>query len=304
VGITQSRAQKFWDIEVEDDPHLFALASGVLTHNSNGMPESVNDRPTKNHEYVFLLAKSERYYYDREAIAEPVKQASFERAKRGYTANHKNMDVSGVPPGHTINSLHKARANGEGYPMPATKNKRTVWTIPAKGFPDAHFATFPKSLIRPMILAGCPPKVCPKCGSPYVRITEKEFIPQEDVSLERGIKGAPGQKPQYEENQWGGVPRGSIATKTTGWQPTCKCEEAGEPMPGTVLDPFMGSGTTAIVAKENGRNYMGCDLNLEYVEMANKRLSKPTEVDMFTAFGIPTNSSSPEHLSYNNRTKR
>src|SRR5690606_17113741 len=74
VAIRRSRARQFWDIGVADEPHLFALASGVLTHNSkpNPMPESVTDRPTKAHEYIFLLAKSERYYYDAEAIKEPL----------------------------------------------------------------------------------------------------------------------------------------------------------------------------------------------------------------------------------------
>lgn len=283
------------------------LRSDIIWHKTNSMPESVNDRPTNNHEYVFLLARSSRYYYDREAIAEPVKHSSFERNNRGYTSNHKNLNGNGVPPGSNIHSMHKARANGEGYAMPAKKNKRTVWTISTKGFPDAHFATFPIDLITPMVLAGCPPKVCPKCLSPYERIVEKTFIPQEDVSLERGIKGAPGQKPQYDENRWEGYQRGSIATITTGWQPTCSCEENNNPIPGRVLDPFMGSGTTALAAKENGRDYLGCDLNPEYVEMANKRLAKPIEVDMFNALGfaipIKSKSSVTEQMSYNGNTK-
>ena len=126
----------------------------------------------------------------------PVKDSSIARANRDVSDHHKNMKI----PGQSPHSMHQARANGDGYPATAMKNKRTVWTLPTKGFPDAHFATFPKALIEPMILAGCPPKVCPKCLSPWERQTEQEFIPQQDVSTERGIKGAPGQKPMAEEN--------------------------------------------------------------------------------------------------------
>ncbi len=268
------------------------LRSDIIWNKTNCMPESVNDRPTKSHEYVFLLAKSQKYYYDREAIAEPVKTSSLERPNRAVSNDHKNLDAKGLPPGNSTHSLHKARANGDSYDMPATKNKRTVWTIPAKGFADAHFATFPEDLIEPMILAGCPPVVCKQCGSPHTRIIETVFVPQEDVSIERGIKGAPGQKPQYEDNQWDGVPRGSNRTKTTGWQPTCKCAAGTEP--GRVLDMFMGSGTTGLVAMKNGRNYLGCDLNADYVKMAQDRLAQPIEVDMFTSAAIPTNCSVPE----------
>lgn len=227
------------------------LRSDIIWHKTNATPASYKDRPTKTHEYVYLFAKSQRYYYDWLAIAEPCK-------------------------GETI----------------ATKNKRTIWATATSRFTDSHFATFPEALIEPMVLAGCPSKICTNCGSPHIRVTEKEFMPQEDVSLERGIKGAPGQKPQYETNQWDGVPRGSTLTKTTGWQPTCDCNASSEP--GIVLDMFMGSGTTAIVAKKNGRNFIGCDLNTDYVVMSDKRLAQPIEVDMFTANAIPTNSPVPE----------
>lgn len=159
---------------------------------------------TISHEYIFLLTKSSQYYYDNEAISEPVKDISIARMNRAVSKHHKNMKI----PGQSPHSMHKARANGEGYNMPTRKNKRSVWTVVAKGYKEAHFATFPEKLIEPMILAGCP-------------------------------------------------------------------------IDGIVLDPFMGSGTTAIVARNNGRHYIGCDINADYVELAQQRLSKPYTPDMF-----------------------
>ena len=117
VRIGSSRARQFWDIGVAEEPHLFALASGVLTHNSkpNAMPESVKDRPTKSHEYIFLLTKSEKYYYDYEAVKE-------------------QSDAGGGP-----------------------RNRRSVWSINTAPFPEAHFATFPPALVEPCIRAGSKP---------------------------------------------------------------------------------------------------------------------------------------------------
>lgn len=272
------------------------LRSDIIWQKTNGSPASYKDRPTLAHEYVFLLAKSKHYYYDWLAIAEPVKQSSIERLNRGVSDNHKNMNIPGQKP----HGMHKARANGENEPAYAQKNKRSVWTTSTGKFKDAHFATFPEKLIEPMARAGCPIKVCDTCLSPWTRITKKTFIPQEDVSPERGIKGGPGQKSEPQESNREGQPRGTTHYKTVGWQPTCKCTPAPT-VPGTVMDIFMGSGTTALVAKKNGMNYMGCDLNTEYVEMANKRLSVPTQTDMFHGDKIPTvikNSSVTEHSSY------
>lgn len=172
VKIQKSRCREVYDVTVEDDPHLFALASGVLTHNSNPMPESVKDRPTKAHETVFLLAKSQRYYYDADAIAEPVSPGSLARLQRGVSENHKYVDGA---PGQERHTISRPRANvrkqdalgkrtytgfNERYfsgDLPKTRNKRDVWTVSTKPFKGAHFATFPPDLIKPMILAGCPP---------------------------------------------------------------------------------------------------------------------------------------------------
>lgn len=121
-------------------------------HKPNPMPFSGTDRTTLAHEYVFQLAKSETYYYDKWAIAEPVKGESFERASRAVSNTHKNLHI----PGQTQHSMHRSRANGDGYEMPELANKRSVWTINVGGYSGAHFATFPEELPETCILAGCP----------------------------------------------------------------------------------------------------------------------------------------------------
>ena len=117
------------------------LRQDIIWHKPNPMPESVRDRCTKAHEYVFLLSKSERYHFDADAIAEPAIGADRVRADRfggnKYTEGVKHSD-------------------GSTFTGSATRNKRDVWTIPTKGFKGAHFATFPEALVEPCILAGCP----------------------------------------------------------------------------------------------------------------------------------------------------
>jgi DNA modification methylase len=128
------------------------LRSDIIWAKPNPMPESVTDRPTKAHEYVFLMSKCPRYYYDSDAIVEASDGRSWH-------------DVTGPPrtdvPGQTKQDGHGRRHVGfnERYfagPPPATRNKRTVWTIATQPYPEAHFATYPEKLVEPCVLAGCP----------------------------------------------------------------------------------------------------------------------------------------------------
>jgi DNA modification methylase len=152
------------------------------------------------------------------------------------------------------------------------RNRRSVWTIATEPFPGSHFATAPTALVEPCIKAGTSERgCCPACGAPWKRDIEKEFVPQDDVSEERGVRGADGQKPMDESNQWEGFPRGTTSSETLGWSPTCKCP-AHDPVPCTVLDPFLGSGTTALVADRLGRNCIGIELNSEYAKLARYRI--------------------------------
>ena len=243
-------------------PHRVAIAlqddgwwvrADIVWAKPNPMPESARDRPTRSHEYIFLLAKSRHYWYDDVAVSEPAKYAN---DPRGSRADRRRGVVS--------NSMH-GKGTGE------RRNKRDVWSVNTVGFKGAHFATFPPKLIEPCILAGCPDKVCATCGKPWKRLVERTFVPQPDVSIERGVKGASGQKPMDETSGWDGVPRGTTRVETVGWAPACKHE--GEPVPGVVLDMFAGAGTVGLVAKRLGRSYLLNDLSPAYVAMAQERIA-------------------------------
>ncbi|MEN5115863.1 site-specific DNA-methyltransferase [Luteimonas sp. TWI662] len=165
------------------------LRQDIIWHKPNPMPESVRDRCTKAHEYLFLLSKSARYRFDYEAIAE--------KAMGGKPGNTRATKGGRAYEGGA--SEHRTAANLHNIGARETRSKRSVWTVPTMPFREAHFATFPEALIEPCILAGTP---------------------------------------------------------------------AG----GVVLDPFMGAGTTAVVAERLGRQWIGCELNPEYAEIASRRL--------------------------------
>jgi hypothetical protein len=270
VEIRHSRARKFWDIAVEDDPHLFALASGVLTHNSNPMPESVTDRPTKAHEYIYLLSKEPRYWYDQEAIRE---KANYD-GRKDTRLKGSNKYKESVIPGQ---KAHTYAAQGwERWPnqtedgCPA-RNKRTVWHVNTRGYPEAHFAVFPPELIEPCVLAGCPPTVCDKCGAPYVRDVESQSRYEK-----REPAHAPNNAPtKVDSTGW----KPPIITDN-GFKPACECGHGTTP--GIVLDPFAGSGTTGAVAVKHRRRAILIDLSENYAELQKDR----TQVQITLPIGI------------------
>jgi site-specific DNA-methyltransferase (adenine-specific) len=179
------------------------LRSDIIWYKPNAVPSSVKNRPTTDHEYVFLFAKSKDYYYDIDAIREPHVTFSPESKMKGGR-NHLNNAENGTPEQGKyagISNLHSGRWDQAFHPL--GRNRRTVWEIPLSKSRDAHFAVFPDKLVEICILAGCP---------------------------QRGI----------------------------------------------VLDPFLGSGTTAVVAQRLGRSFVGVDSNPEYCEIARQRLHQPT----------------------------
>lgn len=121
------------------------LRSDIIWHKPNPMPESVLDRPTKSHEYLFLLSKSAQYYYNHTAIREPAADTGRESGRDG-----RKEEVSARPPGSNPRTLKRLDYSQTG------RNKRSVWTIPTEAFAGAHFATFPRALVDPCVLAGCP----------------------------------------------------------------------------------------------------------------------------------------------------
>lgn len=128
------------------------LRSDIVWHKPNPMPESVKDRPTSCHEYIFLLTKSKSYYYDADSITEPI--TCPERYGHRYDGKPYNEQTSD-PKGGGFRGKGGIKKRIEG-PVPQSRNKRDVWTVPTHGYTDAHFATFPPNLIRPCVLAGCP----------------------------------------------------------------------------------------------------------------------------------------------------
>ena len=173
------------------------LRQDIIWHKPNPMPESVQDRCTKAHEYIFLMSKSQKYYYDNESIKERAIHAG---EQRSFNSPKKAMrNVNG--------NISTGNEHPDALPVEVSelKNKRSVWTVNPKAYAGAHFAVFPSDLIEPCILAGAP-------------------------------------------------------------------------VGGIVLDPFMGSGTTAQVAQNLGRQYIGCELNPAYMELQNIRTAQQSLV--------------------------
>jgi DNA modification methylase len=215
------------------------LRQDIIWHKPSPMPESVVDRCTKSHEYIFLLTKSKNYFYDNMAIME---------------------DAVGKPSGERVEGGTK-------------RNRRSVWTIATKPYKGAHFATFTPELPSICIQAGCPEKVCSKCGAPWKRVVEKTPATS---------KLCPKTQSAHEARGGTGEPTGTVGksgsgridgyVKTIGFEPTCECN--AETSRGVVLDPFGGSGTTAEVATNLNRDAILIELNPKYVEMAKERTAQ------------------------------
>jgi len=248
------------------------------------MPESVRDRPTKGHEYLFLLAKGKKYYYDKWAVVE---EASWERWGKQTVEKYEGTGTStGWMRTRSREKLQEKAKTG--------RNLRSVWTINPQNYKGAHYAVFPEALVRPCILAGTSEAgVCPECGMPWKRVmkrgerTRQHWAPGTDRKTEvaKGRHGDTSVLTTGYKYQYG----------TIRWQPTCSCliydnasyggpNDVGEmpqepyppsPIPATVLDPFAGSGTTLLVAGELNRNAIGLDLSYSYLhDQASERLGK------------------------------
>jgi DNA modification methylase len=184
-----------WALAFALREHGWYLRQDIIWHKPNPMPESVTDRCTKSHEYIFLLSKSPKYYFDHAAMLEPAKYDN--RKQLGRNPSKKYLKDS---TGLTVQGLSKGGYRWQETNGQFVRNKRDIWSIPTKPLKEAHFAAFPPDLVRACIAAGCP---------------------------EQGI----------------------------------------------VLDIFMGAGTTALVARELNRNYIGIELNPDYIKIAEKRLN-------------------------------
>lgn len=242
------------------------LRSDIIWSKPNPMPESVRDRPTKSHEYIFLLTKSARYFYDADAVRE-------EQTGNAHLRG-KGLTPKSAPMGHGIRANDSYHVATSKYvEVPGGRNRRTVWEITPQPMPEAHFATFPEALVEPCIMAGTSERgACPECGAPWRRVVEKGG----------GTTGA-----SWHDHS-NDLRRGQIAPpsatfkdyyrRDVGWQPSCTCD-AEDPVSCVVLDPFGGSGTVAKVARDLGRSSISIELNPTYVEIAKKRLRINEQLD-------------------------
>jgi DNA modification methylase len=233
------------------------LRQDIIWHKPNCIPESVKDRCTKAHEYVFLFSKSKDYYFDPDAIKEDSVR-DWSTAGGSILNRTGRLGLSGRNEDSTES---KTYSHDEGL----YKNKRSVWSVPTKPFTEAHFATFPEDLIEPMVKSATSEKgVCKRCGKPWVRNIKAEPVDKEDrkgVHLVGDGEGACGST--YN------IPHQKAKREFLGWIPTCEC--VVDVKPAVVFDPFCGCGTACLVAKKLGRDYIGCDINQKYIDIANGR---------------------------------
>jgi DNA modification methylase len=274
------------------------VRSQIAWCKKSAMPESVQDRPSSAWEPLFLLAKSARYFYDNAAVRED--SVSDHGSGNGYARPERLS--------YADNNGARGQAN-PWLPNGTGRNIRNYWLLGAEPFPAAHFAVFPSEVPRRAILAGTSERgCCPDCAAPWRRLMERtsHSLP---VERRNGRAGHAGKPPQ--QSGWFWTPP---ELRATGWRPTCKhydfryltefrqarsvrkrrqrmvsgdwwrrvrrrpAPAAWPTRPATVLDPFVGSGTTVLVVDKLGRHGIGVDLSLDYIDMADDRIVESDRV--------------------------
>jgi DNA modification methylase len=230
------------------------LRSDIIWSKPNPMPESVTDRPTKAHEYLFLLSKGPRYFYDADAIREPHIFGGARQSEGAW-----GQDEAGRIGPDGAQHLH-------GHP--SGRSKRSVWTVATQPYAGAHFATFPPKLIEPCVLAGSPPKCCGVCGAPWRRVVERG-----ELSERRSNPGQSAHLTPQGYNREGSSRCGiRVGDRDLGWEPTCAHDD-DDTGRSRVLDPFAGAGTVGVVCGWHGRDFTGIELNPAYADMARERIA-------------------------------
>jgi DNA modification methylase len=231
-------------------------------HKRSCMPESVTDRTTRSHEMVYVFSKSARYYYDAEAVKEPMSAAGIARYAYDF----------GGPKFEALHEQRGLQVVGKREPSPTGRNLRSVWSLSPEPFAGGHYGVFPTEIPKRAILAGTSERgCCPTCGAGWARIIERtgyNGAGRADETVYTGLAyGNPQSAPRGPARNFG-----EPASITTGWRPACSCPPA-EPVPAVVLDPFAGAGTTLLVADRLGRDGIGIELNHDYASMSARRVT-------------------------------
>jgi DNA modification methylase len=228
------------------------LRSDIIWHKPNPMPSSVADRCTSSHEYVFMLSKSARYFFDGDAVREEPKPWNAGR----LSAPSAHESHTGTDVGYVQRRTQYAEVKGA--------NRRDVWTIGTEAYSDAHFATFPRELPAICVRAGTSEAgCCSACGASRVRVrtaAEGGTIGKGDWNKHDGAQDVRRGKRHAMRGDHAEIPYSPPLT--IGFEPSCACD--APTVPSVVLDPFMGSGTTAEVAESLGRRWTGYELNPAY----------------------------------------
>lgn len=236
----------------------------------NALPSSVEDRPGTATEYVFLLARSPDYFYDRVAVQLPSSEPDRIRADRigGNKHNATKHSDGSIFQGVEERNRRDADWWFESWQgLYQEDDEPLALPVNLTSYHGAHFATWPPKLVLPMIQAGTSQHgCCPTCKAPWHRLVEK----QRTATRPGGNTKVRGRASKEIGNR--DPARHVTVLRTTGWQPTCKCPDH-KPEPCVVLDPFTGSGTTGQVALEQGRQFLGCELNSDYLALIRERLN-------------------------------
>lgn len=254
------------------------LRNVIIWHKPNAMPSSAKDRFTVDFEYIYFFVKRKKYWFEQQR--ESLKESGWDQWSKKY-----NVGIGGKR-----DAPQKIQQNQEYIPInPLGRNKRTVWRIPTKPNPEAHFATFPPNLVKPMIKSGCPEYICKECGKPREKIIEKGKTYYQ-YCKDNKLKWSKDAKSSRDDNQfpWDTKLSGQAHKEFRDKNPDilkgysdCGCEAKYKP--GIVLDPFAGVGTTLKEAWKLGRNYIGFEISKEYCEIARKILD-PTKNYRLTDF--------------------
>jgi len=269
---------------------------------SNPMPESAKDRPSRAHEYMFLLTKGPKYFYDAYAIMEAVTGNAHSRGEGvNPKANGRNsrMVKERTPRAGPDGKANKPNASKWNVKQNASfsvavrhvvgqRNKRSVWTVAVAPFRGAHYATFPPRLVAPCILAGTSARgCCAKCGAPYKRIVQKEVTGETEAWRQQCGADAKGKYLGTAQKEFlkhraqdasavkARILAGMAMKRTVGWDPTCQCEQLAI-VPAVVLDPFAGSGTVGQVAIEYGRSVVLIELSETSIGLIKDRCNNIT----------------------------